>query len=88
MAQPEFRVRIYSDHAIVNSEVLVSPLKNLGARLLEMAAAAGDAPVKKRRAKKVVEAAPVKKTRKPRKKKAVEVPPVNQDAVSGIEGQG
>lgn len=80
---PVFKVRIYSDHAIVNSEVLISPLKNLGARLLEMAGEAVPEPVKKvRRAKK---AASAPKKRRGRKAKTAVPDQVNADAASGIE---
>jgi hypothetical protein len=55
-----FRVRVYSDHALVGKDTYIKPLSKLGARLLEME----EEPEKK--AKKV------KKTRKARTKKATE----------------
>jgi hypothetical protein len=81
--QPVFKVRIYSDHAIVNSTTLISPLKNLGARLLEMAGEAQAAPVKvrrKRKAKKVE--TPTKRGRR-KKAEKVEGGGANADALAG-----
>jgi hypothetical protein len=90
--QPVFKVRIYSDHAIVNSTTLISPLKNLGARLLEMAGEAQAAPVKvrrKRKAKKVEKSllAPKKRGRRKKVEKAegggASVAGANVDALAG-----
>jgi len=76
-----FRVRVYSDHALVGKDTYIKPLSKLGARLLEMEEeAAAKKPAPEKKAKKV------KKTRKARTKKATEdtIPEASGDLLGTV----
>ena len=60
-----FRVRVYSDHALVGKDTYIKPLSKLGARLLEMEEAAAKKPPVEKKAKKTRKKRTAKKAAEP-----------------------